>query len=305
MDASFDRIDGAQAHNVPHGTPFASPQSPSGLDTPPAPASPVVLSVPHAGRDYPPTLRAALRLPESALVVLEDRHVDAVARAAQTNETMLVQRRARAWIDLNRSEYERDPRVDDGVRPQAQSGQSMKIRSGLGLVPRRAGGAGDLWRGRFTGADVARRIAEDHRPYHATLAATLAAARARFGVAILVDIHSMPTVGPHARLVLGDRFGATSDARFLARIEGAAAQMGIATQRNTPYAGAHILQTHAAPARGIHAVQVEIDRALYLDSRLDGLGPGFDRTVALLRSLLAAVADEALAGAPPFALAAE
>lgn len=225
MDASFDRIDGAQAHNVPHGTPFASPQSPSGLDTPPAPASPVVLSVPHAGRDYPPTLRAALRLPESALVVLEDRHVDAVARAAQTNETMLVQRRARAWIDLNRSEYERDPRVDDGVRPQAQSGQSMKIRSGLGLVPRRAGGAGDLWRGRFTGADVARRIAEDHRPYHATLAATLAAARARFGVAVLVDIHSMPTVGPHARLVLGDRFGATSDARFLARIEGAAAQM--------------------------------------------------------------------------------
>lgn len=293
MDVSFDRIDGAQAHRVPDGTPLPSPESP------------IVISVPHAGRDYPPALRAALRVPESALIVLEDRHVDAVARAARTDQTMLVQRRARAWIDLNRSEFERDPRVDDGARPQAQSNQSVKIRSGLGLVPRRGGAAGDLYRGRFAAADIARRIAEDHRPYHATLSATLAAARARFGIAVLVDVHSMPSVGPHARLVLGDRFGATSDARFVARLEAAAARSGIATQRNSPYAGAHILQTHAAPARGIHAIQVEIDRALYLDSRLDGLGPGFDATVALLKTLLAAVADEALSSAAPFALAAE
>ena len=298
MDASFDRIDGAA---VQEG--LDAPPTPE-LGSPP-PASPVVLSVPHAGRDYPPGLRAALRLPDTALLVLEDRHVDALARAARTDETMLIQRRARAWIDLNRSEHDRDPRVDEGARPQAQSGQSAKVRSGLGLVPRRAGSADDLWRGRFAGADIAERIARDHRPYHEALAATLAAARARFGLAILIDIHSMPTIGRHARLVLGDRFGATSDVRFVARMEAVAAQMGVPTQRNTPYAGAHILQRHAAPQRGIHAIQVEIDRALYLDARHDSLGPGFDHTAAVLRAMLAAVADEALPDDPPLALAAE
>ena len=296
MDASFDRIDGPAATDTVLGA-SASP-----------PASPIVLSVPHAGRDYPPALLAALRLPPSALVVLEDRHVDAVAHAARAHETMRVQRRARAWIDLNRSEYERDPKVDDGARPQALPLASSKLRSGLGLVPRRAGAAGDLWRRRFTAADVAQRIAHDHRPYHDALAAALAAARARFGIAVLVDVHSMPPVGPQARVVLGDRFGASSAARFVDRAEAEAAALGVRAARNTPYAGGHILERHAAPARGIHAIQIELDRSLYLDAHLDALGAGFAATVALLRRMLAALADEALsapATAPATALAAE
>ncbi len=284
MDASFDRIDG----RAPDGTPL----------------SPVVLSVPHAGRDYPLALRAALRLPAPALVVLEDRYVDCVAEAARGDRTMLVQRAPRAWIDLNRSEGERDPKVDEGARPQAQPAPSAKLRSGLGLVPRRAGAAGDLWRRRFTEAEVVARIEQAHRPYHAALGAALAAARARFGVAVLLDLHSMPPIGAHAQLVIGDRFGRSAASRFVARLDAAAAARGVPTALNTPYAGGHILERHAAPDAGIHAIQLEIDRALYLDHRLDHPGPGMARTIALLRHLIDAVEDEALS-APALAFAAE
>ena len=285
MDASFERIGGPAGEN--------------------APVSPVIVSVPHAGRDYPLVLRAALRLPEATLTVLEDRYIDLVAQDARTVETMLVQRRARAWIDLNRSEGERDPKVDEGARPQAQPAPSAKLRSGLGLVPRRAGAAGDLWRRRFSAAEVTARIVQDHRPYHAALAALLEAARTRFGVAVLIDLHSMPPVGAHAQVVIGDRFGQSAAGRFVTRVEAEAAMLGVRAALNTPYAGGHILERHAAPDRNIHAIQVEIDRALYLDHALDRPGPGMARTVAMVRRMLAAVADEALTGASGLAIAAE
>ncbi|WP_271299533.1 N-formylglutamate amidohydrolase [Sphingomonas sp. CV7422] len=284
MDAAFDSI--------------------GGTDRDGAPLSPVVLSVPHAGRDYPAALLGALRLPATALVALEDRFVDAVADGAQTRETMLVQRRARAWIDLNRGESERDPRVDEGARPQALPTASAKVRSGLGLVPRRGGAAGDLWRRRFSAVEVAARIAQDHRPYHDALAAALAAVQRRFGVAVLLDIHSMPPLGDHARVVLGDRFGQAAAPRFIARLEAEAARSGLRSALNTPYAGGHILERHAAPARGIHAIQIEFDRTLYLDAALDQPGVGLPMVVALLRRMIAAVADEAL-GDDGRALAAE
>jgi N-formylglutamate amidohydrolase len=277
-----------------------------------APLSPVVVSVPHAGRDYPVALRAALRVPAAALVVLEDRYIDLVADDARTTQAMLVQRRARAWIDLNRSETERDPKVDEGARLQSQATASTKLRSGLGLVPRRAGAAGDLWRRRFSDADVRERIARDYRPYHAMLDGLLRAARAKFGIAVLLDVHSMPPVVGDAQVVLGDRFGTTSASRFVTRLEGEAAASGVRTALNTPYAGGHILERHAAPARNIHAIQIEVDRATYLDRLLDQPGPGMAQTATLLRRMFAAIEDEALSGAggtgagrPGIALAAE
>lgn len=269
---------------------------------PAEPLSPIVLSVPHAGRDYPLALRAAIRVPLSALRPLEDRYADTLALEARGEETLFVAGRARAWIDLNRSEQERDPRLDDG----AHSGQplSAKLRSGLGLVPRRVAHAGDIWRHRLAADDVAGRIHRDHRPYHAALAASLAAARDRFGVAVLLDVHSMPPLGaPETcpRLVLGDRFGKSASARFTSRIEGVARAHCIAVAANTPYAGGHILERHADPRGGVHAIQLEIDRLLYLDRLLDGPGHGFGATVRLLRAVINALADEAL----PAAIAAE
>jgi N-formylglutamate amidohydrolase len=267
------------------------------------PATPVVLSVPHGGRDYPLPLRAGLRVPLGALKGLEDRYVDALALDAWRGETMFVAQRARAWIDLNRSEQERDPRLDDGA---ASIGRplSAKLRSGLGLVPRRVGNHGDIWQRRLSADEVVQRIRDDHRPYHAAVAAALGAARVRYGVAVLLDIHSMPPLGaPNAapRLVLGDRFGKSAASRFLGRIEGVARAHGIAIAANAPYSGGHVLERHGEPRRGVHAIQLEFDRALYLDEALDGPGAGLPATSALLRAIIDAVADEAL----PAAIAAE
>lgn len=267
------------------------------------PASPVVISVPHAGRVYPPALRQALRVPAAALTALEDRHVDAVAMAARSGETTLVQQLGRAWIDLNRGEDERDPQIDEGAAATPPV-RSAKLKSGLGLVPRRTG-AGELWRRRFTAGEVAARIEADYRPYHAAVAAALAAARARFGGAVLLDLHSMPSLGRIGpRVVIGDRFGQAAAARLVARVEAVAVAAGHRTAINTPYAGGHILHRHGRPADGIHAIQLELDRSLYLDARLDGTGPGLAATAALLRQMLAALAEEvlvngALANGPP------
>ena len=261
---------------------------------PETPVSPVVLSVPHAGRDYPLPLRAALRVSPISLLPLEDRHADTLALAARGTETLFVANRARAWIDLNRAEHERDPRIDEGAEPMPEGAMSLKLRSGLGLVPRRASGA-DLWRRRFADEEVRQRIEEDHRPYHFALTAALAAARDRFGVAVLLDIHSMPPLASGgARVVIGDRFGRSAAARFIGRIEAAVHASSVRTAVNTPYAGGHVLDRHADPAANIHAIQIELDRTLYLDRRRDQPGAGFDATATLLRRVIDSVADEAL-----------
>ncbi|OAN63889.1 N-formylglutamate amidohydrolase [Sphingomonas sp. TDK1] len=263
------------------------------------PESPVVLSVPHGGRDYPESLLAALRVPPAALRALEDRHIDLLAIDARREETLFVATRARAWIDLNRAEHDRDPQIDEGAHLLGRP-LSTKVRSGLGLVPRRVGTLGQLWQGRFAAEDIAARIQADHRPYHLALGEALAAARARFGIALLVDIHSMPPLGsPETtpRLVIGDRFGRAAAGRFGTRAAAVARQHGIATAANTPYAGGHILERHGDPRRGIHALQLEFDRSLYLDAAFDGLAPAAPAVTALLRAIVDALAEEALPGA--------
>jgi N-formylglutamate amidohydrolase len=273
------------------------------LHGPRVPDCPVVLSVPHAGRDYPMALRAAIRVPVEALAPLEDRHVDTLAKAARGPHSMIVQRLPRAWIDLNRAEHERDPAIDSGADRRRQPMPSLKLRSGLGLVPRRTPGAGDIWRGKLSGDDVASRIQADHRPYHAALGDLLDAARRRFGIAILLDIHSMPSLASGARIVLGDRFGKSAAARFVYRLEAEAREHRVTCALNTPYAGGHILERHARPQDNIHAIQLEIDRSLYLDSHHHAPGPGFAGAAAMLGRMIAALADEADGSA--FAAAAE
>ena len=259
------------------------------------PASPVIISVPHAGRDYPLTLRAALRGPVGSLRGLEDRYVDAVAVAARGKETLIVQHHARAWIDLNRAEDERDPIVDEGA--DAASVSSAKVANGLGLVPRRAGNTADLWRRKWSDEEVRARILGDHRPYHAAIAAALAAARRHWGTAVLLDLHSMPPLGGTGRgvrVVLGDRWGRASSPRFVARAEAVAAASHFPVRLNTPYAGGHILDRHGRPGSHVHALQLELDRSLYLDHALDRPGSGLQRTADMVRQMLAALADEAL-----------
>lgn len=254
----------------------------------------MILSVPHAGRDYPPALIDALGVPFEQLLPLEDRHVDRVALLARRDETLFVASRPRAWIDLNRGEHERDPAIDLGADPKAQPGGSSKLRGGLGLVPRRASGTTALWRRRFSAAEIDARIARDHRPYHATLSSALRSARERFGRAVLLDIHSMPPIDEPdpARLVIGDRFGRSASAPTVALVESVVRSHGVRFGLNSPYAGGHILDTHGRPDRRIDAIQIEIDRALYLDAALDRPGAGLVATAALLRSIVAALTDD-------------
>ncbi len=271
---------------------------------PEQPQCPVIISVPHAGRIYPPGLLQALIVPPEKLIALEDRFIDAVAVRARHSETVFVQRTARAWIDLNRAETDRDPLVEQDT--QFSGKPSLRARSGLALIPRRAGSTGRLWRTRFTATDIDHRIICCHRPYHDALGKALALAKERFGVAVVIDLHSMPPLhgSPNAaRIVLGDRFG-TSAAGAIVEAAGRSAEAaGFAVALNAPYAGGHLIERHGHPARDIHAIQVEIDRSLYLDRTLDQPGPGLMATVALLRRMIDAVIEQT--GTAMFAKAAE
>lgn len=252
---------------------------------------PVLLSVPHAGRTYGAAHRAAMRPPAEKLVALEDRLVDEVARG-QSAAPALIAHAPRAWIDLNRNEKEIDPGLVEGAAASRVM-LTPKVRSGLGLVPRRLGGVGELWRGKLDIGDVEARIAAVHRPYHAALAQALAAVRDQCGIAFLIDLHSMPPLPRQpsdlsVRVVIGNRYGRSAAPWLTARIADACARFGLGWRENSPYAGGHVVERHGAPAHGIHAVQLEIDRSLYLDPAHDRCDPhGLARVRAFLGDLIA------------------
>jgi N-formylglutamate amidohydrolase len=274
---------------------------------PSEPACPVVLSVPHAGRAYSEALLRAARLPRAKLETLEDPLVDRLVwRAVADGAVAIVADAPRAEIDLNRDEREIDPAlVDPRPRPGA-SLESPRTRGGLGLVPSRIAGSGSLWRQRLPAAELSRRVERIHRPYHAALAEALERARRRFGVAVLLDCHSMPPRGEAAGeppVVLGDRHGTSMAADLVEAAGRAVRAAGYRAARNAPYAGGHITDRHGRPGEGIHALQLEIDRSLYLEADLKAPGPGFDRVARLIAGVAAALADAALR--PPEVVAAE
>jgi N-formylglutamate amidohydrolase len=274
---------------------------------PERPASPVILSVPHAGRAYSPALLAAARLSRARLETLEDRLVDRLVwRAIEAGAVALVADAPRAEIDLNRDERELDPAM---VRPRPEASATMdsaRTRGGLGLVPARIAGAGAIWRQPLAAREVQRRIERIHRPYHEAIEAEMAGARARFGLAVLLDCHSMPPrtgAAGQAPVVLGDRHGSSLAPHLAEAAEEAVRSFGLAAARNAPYAGGHVTERHGRPSEGLHALQLEIDRSLYLAPDLRSPGPGFDRIASMIAAIAEALAAAALA--PPDAIAAE
>jgi N-formylglutamate amidohydrolase len=271
------------------------------LSAPEPSALPVLIAVPHAGRAYPPGLLAAMRNPGFAALRLEDRHVDSLAKAIarESGATLLVAQAPRAMIDLNRAEDEVDWEMFARGRLESQGGNSpgLRARSGLGLIPRRLPGLGELWKHRLDEGELAERIAAVHRPYHQCLAATLAELRERWGAALLIDLHSMPPLGwrggqPAPEFVLGDRFGASCNGSLVASSFAYFGEQRRPAAHNRPYAGGHVLERHAAPDRGIHALQLEIDRSSYLDPRLSEPGAGFAEMAQLLAGLVRRLASE-------------
>jgi N-formylglutamate amidohydrolase len=274
---------------------------------PDRPVTPVILSVPHAGRGYSDALLAAARLPRAKLELLEDRLVDRLVwRAVEAGAAAIVADAPRAEIDLNRDEREIDAAMIHPRPEGASTIDSARTRGGLGLIPARIAGAGAIWRQRIPAGELKRRTETIHRPYHDAVAAAMAAARSRFGLAILLDCHSMPPRGQgadEAPIVLGDRYGSSIAVSLADAAERAVSEAGYKVARNAPYAGGHITQRHGRPAESLHALQIEIDRSLYLAPDLRSPGAGFDRVARLIAAVAEALA--AAARGPPHAIAAE
>lgn len=264
----------------------------------PASPIPVLIAVPHGGRQYPPHLVESLRHPERAALRLEDRLADELgeAVAAKTGAALVVAHAPRAVLDLNRAADDIDwGMIEGGVHAADAKTASRRARSGLGLVPRRVPGLGELWRGPLARGELEARIARIHAPYHDRLALELARLRERWGAALLLDLHSMPPLDQADRrveYVLGDRFGASCDGGLAAASFAYFAERRALATHNRPYAGGYVLERHAAPKRGVHAIQLEVDRRSYLDPALRQRGPGFDRTVEVVAGLVRRLAAE-------------
>ena len=244
--------------------PAAAFGAPFTLLGPREPQWPVIIAVPHAGRDYGPHLANAARVPMAVLQRLEDRYADVLAStAAAAGFTVLIANHARALIDLNRAEDEWDSQIVSDALPPAAPNQ--RVRAGLGLVPTRLHPHGELWRQRIDQRELERRLESIHRPWHQTIEQIMASAQRRFGRAILFDLHSMPTQpGDAPQMVIGDRFGRTASAQLVESLLAMGEGAGLSTARNTPYAGAHSVLRHGRPQTGMEAVQIEFDRSLYL-----------------------------------------
>jgi len=270
----------------------------------PAPV-PVLIAVPHAGRAYPSEFAQIMRNAASASLRLEDRFVDLVAEAVarETGAALLVAHAPRAVIDLNRAPDDVDWDMVAGGAPErrVRHAAGRRARSGLGLVPRRLPGLGELWKRRLTPDELAARIAQVHEPYHSALATGLESLRDRWGAALLIDLHSMPPLGPKrgadaaADFVVGDRFGASCDGSLSTAALDHFAAAGRRAAHNRPYAGGYVLDRHGASSRGVHALQVEICRSTYLDAQLREPGPGLASVVRVLAGLVRRMAEELVA----------
>ncbi len=263
---------------------------------------PVLVSIPHAGRFYPSALFDNLRLPPDALVRLEDRYADLLARdAVAAGATAIAANVARAWIDLNRDEQDLDAEMIDGLDRSNRPAPGVKQRGGLGLIPRRLSGLGDLWRNRISAGDVAQRIDTFHRPYHSQVSAILAQMHRLFGTAILLDLHSMPPVPVAAHetppdFVIGDQFGRSASSRYSEFLVDQIRARGFNVNLNNPYAGDHMLRLHGNVRGGIHAIQLEVDRTLYLQPGLREPNSSLPQIAQFIANLVQGLANEAMGG---------
>jgi N-formylglutamate amidohydrolase len=255
---------------------------------------PVLLSVPHSGRDYPEWLVSSARGGLPSLRSLEDPLVDRLVwRALKLGLGAVIARAPRAAIDCNRAEDEIDHALIDGCPPCASS---ARARSGLGIIPSRTQTAGRLWRTLIRRDDLDRRLEAAHRPYHGAIATALADLVERHGTALLLDCHSMPPPKPgRASVVFGDLHGRSAEGWVGQHAMAIARDLNFQAGLNDPFAGGYIVERHGAPERDVHAIQIELDRLLYLDGRLANPGPGFDRTAGLLERLALGL-GEALLG---------
>ncbi len=257
--------------------------------------SPVIFASPHSGRDYPADLLRNSRLDRHALRQSEDSYVDLLFDdAPQYGAPLLRALFPRAYVDVNRSRAELDPRMFADDLPRSADTRSSRVIAGLGVIPRIVADGHDIYSRKLYYFDARRRLGACYDPYHATLSELIEAARAKFGCAVLIDCHSMPSAGgapfrsgePPIDFVLGDRFGSSCAPVVTEIAEDTLSTLDYEVARNAPYAGGFVASSYGRPKKGVHVLQIEINRALYLDERRITRTEGFDNLRVAMRSLI-------------------
>ncbi|MBB4267007.1 N-formylglutamate amidohydrolase [Roseospira visakhapatnamensis] len=278
------------------------------LRTPTPQTLPLVVASPHSGTAYPAAFLAVARPPLAKLRASEDTHVEAMMAAApELGAPLLAALFPRVFLDVNREPWELDPAMFSDPLPACANTTSPRVRAGLGTLPRLAGDGAPIYARRLPLAEAERRLARHYYPYHETLARLVSQTRVRFGHCVLLDCHSMPSSALEEErawtrpdVILGDRHGTACDPLVTDTVEAVLGDMGLRVRRNRPYAGGHTTRHHGRPDAGIHALQIEVNRALYMD---EGTRRPTDGLARLGRSM--AVLMEAVGSLPRRSLAAE
>ena len=264
---------------------------------------PLVFASPHSGSNYPPEFVAASRLDPVSLRRSEDCFVDQLFRAAPDHGAPLLRALfPRAFVDPNREPFELDPGMFEDALPPYANTASARVAAGLGTIARVVTNGQEIYRNKLRFAEAADRIGTYYRPYHRALQDLLEATRARFGCYLLIDCHSMPSIGGpmdpdagrgRADFVIGDCFGSSCDDAVASAVEATLKDMGFTVLRNRPYAGGFTTSHYGKPTSGLHAVQIEINRALYMDENAiaahNGLKPLAEKMTRLIARLAAAI----------------
>lgn len=273
---------------------------------------PVVFNSPHSGRVYPRAFLTTSRLDVGTLRRSEDSFVDELVLGVVSRGYPLMRAHfPRCYVDVNREPYELDPRMFDGRLPSFANTRSMRVAGGLGTVARVVGEAQEIYGQRIPVDDAIRRIESLYKPYHRALRRLFTRIHRDFGAAVLIDCHSMPSTPgtkderPRADVVLGDRYGTSCAVAVAETVEATMRGLGYVVSRNKPYAGGFITEHYGSPAVGLHAIQLEINRALYMDERRYEKSAAFARVAGDLKTLAERLGEVPLDELRPYRAAAE
>jgi N-formylglutamate amidohydrolase len=274
--------------------------------------APIIFNSPHSGSVYPREFLNASRIDLSGLRRSEDSFMDElIAGLSDRGFPVVCVNFPRSYVDVNREPYELDPRMFTGRLPSFANTRSMRVAGGLGTIPRVVGDGQEIYRDRLGVDDALTRIEALYKPYHRALRRLINKAHQAFGTVILVDCHSMPSVGMSREeprrpdVVIGDRYGTSCAPLLPDVIEATMTGLGYSIGRNKPYAGGFITEHYGNPVSGLHAIQLELNRAIYMDERRRERGPRFNRIAADFAVMADALAAIPLADLGPFQAAAE
>src|SRR5580658_6505931 len=274
--------------------------------------APIIFNSPHSGSIYPDEFLSVSRIDLTALRRSEDSFMDElIGNLSDRGFPVVRVNFPRSYVDVNREPYELDPRMFLGRLPSFANTRSMRVAGGLGTIPRVVGDGQEIYRERLAVEDALRRIETLYKPYHRALRRLISHVHQTFGTVVVVDCHSMPSIGVsrdeprRPDIVIGDRYGTSCAALLPDLVEQTMSALGYSVGRNKPYAGGFITEHYGNPASGLHAIQLELNRAIYMDERRREKGPRFAQVAADFAKLADALAAVPLDNLGPFQAAAE